>query len=371
MSTKKLNTKSRVTRKVPVVSQIATHLLKDIQQGVWPVGARLDTMRDLADRFETSVRSIHAALSELERKGYVVCRQGAGTYVARTAPEFTLADTAVLCLEAKGHIFGDLTALLCQGLHELNMLPITADLSRGSPNHLQEIMRRAASGAAPFFIMHLTRHFPAQALLTPPFAHKTLIGILEWSTQVQIEQAHRVLVDHAAGGRLMADHLAEQGHRHVLILGPDNMIAELDRLDSFTCRHAWGFAQQWRKDDRRLSALTVTLSPNGEHTIDPRQLMALLNSSDPPTAVFGLMDASTRACQHALLEHAPNRLKSLAWAGYANTPWCRDTPIPFTSVDWRIDEVVRETLSIIARIRSGEHVQPKCIQITPRLAHPC
>jgi DNA-binding FadR family transcriptional regulator len=127
--------KSRVVRKVPVVSQIATHLMKDIQQGVWPVGARLETIRELAARFDTSVRTIHSALSELEQKGYVACRQGAGTYVVRTTPEFTLADTAILCPEAKGHIFGDLTALLCNGLHRLGMLPITADLSNDSMEH--------------------------------------------------------------------------------------------------------------------------------------------------------------------------------------------------------------------------------------------
>lgn len=48
------------------------------------IGARIPAYRDLMSRFDTSERTILAALAELQRTGRIVRRAGSGTYVAKT-----------------------------------------------------------------------------------------------------------------------------------------------------------------------------------------------------------------------------------------------------------------------------------------------
>lgn len=62
---------------------LSTHLIKMARQ-MGP-GARLPTMAQLAEETGTSVMTLNRALSELEAQGWVVRRQGSGTYVTERA----------------------------------------------------------------------------------------------------------------------------------------------------------------------------------------------------------------------------------------------------------------------------------------------
>lgn len=62
---------------------LSAHLIKLARQ-VGP-GARLPTMAQLAEETGTSVMTLNRALSELEAQGWVVRRQGSGTYVTERA----------------------------------------------------------------------------------------------------------------------------------------------------------------------------------------------------------------------------------------------------------------------------------------------
>jgi len=62
---------------------LSAHLIKMARQ-VGP-GARLPTMAQLAEETGTSVMTLNRALSELEAQGWVVRRQGSGTYVTERA----------------------------------------------------------------------------------------------------------------------------------------------------------------------------------------------------------------------------------------------------------------------------------------------
>lgn len=65
--------------------QIADHIMSSIAVGALPEGTRLPAERDLADALAVSRSSVRAALSTLERAGFVVRRRGrgGGTFITR------------------------------------------------------------------------------------------------------------------------------------------------------------------------------------------------------------------------------------------------------------------------------------------------
>lgn len=61
--------------------RVKMKLLEDINKGVYPVGAKLPTERDMCEMFGVSRITIRKALSELELEGRVERVQGKGTFI--------------------------------------------------------------------------------------------------------------------------------------------------------------------------------------------------------------------------------------------------------------------------------------------------
>ena len=66
---------------IPLYLQISETLIREIGSGRLEDGARLPPERALAVRFNTTVRTLRKALSELEKKGLLERIQGSGNYV--------------------------------------------------------------------------------------------------------------------------------------------------------------------------------------------------------------------------------------------------------------------------------------------------
>jgi GntR family transcriptional regulator, transcriptional repressor for pyruvate dehydrogenase complex len=79
-----------VDRAVPVFVQVAGHLIKAIEDGRFPVGARLPTEQQLGEQFGVSRASVREALSCLQFEGYVTPRQGSRTVVTSAVPRSAL-----------------------------------------------------------------------------------------------------------------------------------------------------------------------------------------------------------------------------------------------------------------------------------------
>lgn len=67
---------------LPAYIKIHDAIKKDIDEGVWLIGDRLPSERDLADRFEVSRMTLRQAVTLLVEEGILERRVGSGTYVA-------------------------------------------------------------------------------------------------------------------------------------------------------------------------------------------------------------------------------------------------------------------------------------------------
>lgn len=71
----------------PRYSQIAATLRAEMEAGVWPVGAKLPAIDDLAARFGVAPLTMRQALTTLEGEGLIRCRHGVGTFVQKDGRE--------------------------------------------------------------------------------------------------------------------------------------------------------------------------------------------------------------------------------------------------------------------------------------------
>ncbi len=72
------NTKHRA---IPLYTQIASSLRREIEAGTWPLGTKLPSILQLADRFGVANQTMRQAVSVLEEEGLVLRKQGVGTVV--------------------------------------------------------------------------------------------------------------------------------------------------------------------------------------------------------------------------------------------------------------------------------------------------
>lgn len=66
---------------IPLYSQIASSLRREVEIGMWPVGAKLPSISQMADRFGVANQTMRQAVGLLEDEGLVLRRQGVGTVV--------------------------------------------------------------------------------------------------------------------------------------------------------------------------------------------------------------------------------------------------------------------------------------------------
>lgn len=66
---------------------IATRIREEIQTGEYHPGDRLPTEFDLTKRFQVSRQTVRQAMAQLQKEGYLIQRQGSGTYVTEFGRE--------------------------------------------------------------------------------------------------------------------------------------------------------------------------------------------------------------------------------------------------------------------------------------------
>lgn len=62
-------------------SRIEQVLVRELLKGEYPLGSRMPTVRELAERFEVNATTVQRALARLEATGLVTARQGSGIHV--------------------------------------------------------------------------------------------------------------------------------------------------------------------------------------------------------------------------------------------------------------------------------------------------
>lgn len=350
---------------------IEEDLIERITSGELEVGGELPSVRALARRYGSSIAPVYQAFQALEKEGYIHKKHGSGTYVADTTRAFELGRSVGLGLNLADHLWARLDRMLADRLLMRRLLPIV--FSPRGPHGEEELMSLARSDVPAFVLRGHSGALPQ--LNTPVFEDKVVVKVVS-SRGEELPHQCRVVSDSATGGRLVAHHLHERGHRRALLVGPRFPLlnpVRLEELDRPDFGHHMedrdlAFVREWEQ----LGGTWTTLAFQGWNgslpAIDPQDLLGELdNAAEPATAVFGVMDVAAHECQRIVRNHRPELLESVDFVGYMNTPWSESGSPPFTSVSLELETIAERTSRVLSEALEGQNPGGTVEVVQPRL----
>lgn len=328
-----------------------------ILRGDLPEGARLPSIRQLAAEHGVSNLTVQGALERLARQGYVVRRHGKGVFVADHHRPLRIADSVVLCVQSRGHLWGDFCNSLVYRLGQEGLLPLVID-THGTER--ERLLRQSALADASYFLVSGGMHFPFETLLRPAFETKTVVGIVNWETDIEVPGMYRILCDRAGSGRAVAEHLSRAGHRHAVFLGTPHglkrLAGEAPGLGNVADE---AFLDAWRDLGGTCSLCEFGAYGSEAYRLDRETFFGAIRGTPPATAVVGQFDVAAWLAQRALREEAPERERRVEIIGFGNTPWSHAATRPISTVDLQLPEVIERAVDLILRLQRGETPPPR------------
>lgn len=339
---------------------IASVLREDIASGKFKPGECLPPIKTLAVRFGTSISPVHQAFAELEAEGLVVRRVGAGTFVTDRRPIGDPAHVAMFA-DIGAHLFGELAGMVLNQLHRLRVYPVTINADH---ENAEDLLRNAVPAAR--LVIIVGGALAPDMLGTLSLKGKTVIGVTVPDGEAADTIPCKVMVDHAAGGRLVAEHLRAGGHRRVLMLGTGTMIDEKAGRASPFHPAGMAFGRLWTEWGGTVQVLASEhVAGEGDPRVVPARFRAAFSGPKPPTAVFGLRDFEAWQAQDILQSAPRGPLRGVEVVGYGNTPWSQAARPPISTVDWNLAAVATEACRMISAALTGSLTVPECRRIEP------
>lgn len=173
-----------------------------------------------------------------------------------------------------------------------------------------------------------------------------------------------VSVDDVEGGRIAVQHLIDQGHRHIAVVGGQPDIQQVrDR------RIGADLAARGHADVR----LNVMSSPHldVESGVEAGQMIALMAESERPTGVFAVNDLLAIGLLQGFVTAGLRVPNDVAIIGYDDITFAAAAAVPLSSVrqpkhdlGYRAAELLFEEIAALDEGAAHEHVQ---VHFTPEL----
>lgn len=329
--------------------EIARELREQILRGEYRAEGRLPSERMLVLRFQVQRNTVRQALAVLEQEGHISTEGKRGSFVRDVEPKVA---RSVFLMNIHG-----------------GSSPMLTQLTDGFGD---------VSGRAGFSVRRFNTHPPEGAALDPlPDIAKLgrdTAGIMLWpqnptdAEALSRLNAHLPLVlvdrrvlgvsvdcvrfDDVAGGRMVAEHLLQQGHRRIAFL-TDDVFAE-------TVQHRWhGYALALETAgvpvDSRLSLFFFGIH-EPFFTTGLRILLAL--GKDAPTAVICSNDLVAFMLLRFLRDEGVRVPDDVAVTGYGNAMPDYGEAMALTSVNQPFEELGRRAATTLLE-RFGQSVDDR------------
>jgi len=128
----------RLERAPRLPDRVAAELKRLMVQGVFPPGARLPTLRELAEQLGVTRLTVREALAQLETTGFIRTRHGSGTYDLDPVENASLTLLAEALSAGRAMSRAEIESLLA--FRAVMILGFVDGIARGAgPEHLAEL----------------------------------------------------------------------------------------------------------------------------------------------------------------------------------------------------------------------------------------
>jgi len=226
----------------PRYYKIKQILLGELESGHFKPGDRFLTEKELRERFKVSATTAVRVLNDLEREGYLVRRQGKGTFVAERQepkaepaplPQVTPNGRLIACVFSQiggGHVVEVIRGVeaVC---HRSDYHMILFD-SSGSPEREAMNLRRAREAGAGGIILFPTDGEQNQGIVEEYVRRGFPVVMVD--RYYPAVATDIVVPDNFGIGYRLTKHLIDRGHKHIAtIWGETNCTSVRDRMAGY------------------------------------------------------------------------------------------------------------------------------------------
>lgn len=336
---------------LPIASQLANQLRWLVASGQINANEQLPPIRELADRLGINMHTVRAAYTLLEEIGLVQVRRGRGTTVlevdrARLAhgipslPTFTIG---VLIPSYSSFFTPFLDAVEASAEADPLMILIgnTRDSQQLAARWLDQLLSHNVDG-----ILIASRGLPDGLIPTEFTSAANGFPPLVFA-DIPNAPSPRVLLDHAKGGRLTAEHMLEHGYLEPAVITPPLEWPNVAEVYE-------GFAQAYAEAGQPLADSRVVVVDG--FGIEPGRIGAelLLQRIGAPTSLFAAGDNLAVGAQRLLTEHDLRAPQDYGLLGYGGMQLSELVDPPLTTAVLDAAGMGATAIDLLRRRMNGE-----------------
>ncbi|OGV50563.1 MAG: hypothetical protein A2017_20520 [Lentisphaerae bacterium GWF2_44_16] len=309
---------------------------KQIYEGKLKAGEKLQSIRNIAKHFSSSISVVQSALRNLENDNLIEAKPGSGTFV-KTLKFQNASKNVFLSLPSEGHIYEDFSQMLRNKLFERGFVPITVDYNQMismSPasafqKNIDEILRSGIRAV----IVYGGSYWRHPFLEKHKGVRSVFLCHVDYSGKIP---DRAVLLDHERAIYLTTAHLAANGRKKIILCtfkpNPRSLSPE-----TFTRHHSTQFISGY---DRALKEYNIaSYRKIFYHTgidINEDLLKKLMHAAEPPDAIVCDSDYHAMLFINSAIKLGIKIPEDISITGNYNTPWSELSPIKITSTcfDW-------------------------------------
>ena len=329
--------------------RLVEQLRQSILDATYPAGAKMPNQSDLAHQFQVSGNTVHRALNQLAREGFIRKRPRLGTHVVDAPPHLTNL-ALVFALDRSAS-----TALYSKFYRALENAAIAYQQSTKRDFFRFHVVDcHADTGDSQRLLDCLTAHQLAGIILTFPPAELEGSPILErpgvprvaLATKQQYPQVPVVAVDSHSFIDLALDHLAERGRKRIALLLVPGLENDEPYLNVALAKRGLEAPPYWR-------LIVSQVAPEAA-----RNCTHLLMHDRPETRPDGLIvfdDNLVEEAQAGLIASGVRVPEDIDVVEHCNFPWPKSV-LATRRLGFDSHEVLRTCIDLIDRQRKGETV---------------
>lgn len=342
----------------PLYKQIAIHIKKEIGNGVYEVGEKIPSQRELADRYDVSMITVKKAISDLINEEILYSRVGKGTFVARKTRRSKLSDVGSIGLvlsDLKSPYFSLITHGVEKEVSNQDYNLLISNTSGEFEEEERQIQRYQEMGVSGMIIASMSHEYKADDGIRRIHDEGYPYTVVSY---IADEDIYHVGTDQEGGAYIATNHMIDHGYQEIgyLCAEEGNLLGEVRRR---------GYERAMLKHNLEIDEEYIYCFPYAGEWKDEKSGYTIggqmLENGSLPEAMFIYNDLGALGFQKAMLEAGLRIPDDIAIIGFDDIERSRYCSVPLTTIRQPTERIGQLAVKkVIAQI-NGERPEVRTI----------